>query len=72
MTRDLYFVYNILMKTLVLRLGNELYGDDGTGIHVIKELRSKIETEKKLSMEKTLPEIINKTIELVKQNNNND
>jgi hydrogenase maturation protease len=37
------------MKTLVLGLGNELYGDDGTGIHVIKELRSKIETEKKLS-----------------------
>ena len=37
------------MKTLVLGLGNELYGDDGTGIHVIKELRLKIETEKKLS-----------------------
>ncbi|MCK4337442.1 MAG: hydrogenase maturation protease [Candidatus Aminicenantes bacterium] len=37
------------MKTLVLGLGNELYGDDGAGIHVIKELRSKIETEKKLS-----------------------
>ena len=37
------------MKTLVLGLGNELYGDDGVGIHVIRELRSKIKKEKVLS-----------------------
>ena len=27
------------MKTLLLGLGNELYGDDGIGIHVIRRLR---------------------------------
>jgi len=37
------------MKTLVLGLGNELYGDDGAGIQVIRDLRSKIKKEKKLS-----------------------
>lgn len=30
------------MKTLVLGLGNELYGDDGVGIHVIRQLRKEI------------------------------
>ena len=29
------------MKTLVLGLGNELFGDDGVGIHVIRQLKKK-------------------------------
>jgi len=28
------------MKTLVLGMGNELYGDDGVGLHVIRRIRS--------------------------------
>jgi len=31
------------MKTLVLGLGNELYGDDGVGIHVVRQIRKKHE-----------------------------
>ncbi|MBN1270953.1 MAG: hydrogenase nickel incorporation protein HypB [Candidatus Aminicenantes bacterium] len=30
------------MKTLVLGLGNELYGDDGVGLHVVRFLRDEI------------------------------
>jgi len=30
------------VKTLLLGLGNELYGDDGIGIHVIRRLRTEI------------------------------
>jgi len=29
-------------KTLVLGLGNELYGDDGVGIHVVRQIKQKI------------------------------
>jgi hydrogenase maturation protease len=35
------------MKILVLGLGNELYGDDGVGIHVVRELRKEYESAKK-------------------------
>lgn len=35
------------MKTLILGLGNELYGDDGVGIHVVRELRKEFESAKK-------------------------
>jgi len=35
------------MKTLVLGLGNELYGDDGAGIHVVRKLKHKLEPQKK-------------------------
>jgi hydrogenase maturation protease len=35
------------MKTLVLGLGNELYGDDGVGIHVVRELGKEFESAKK-------------------------
>ncbi len=31
------------MKTLVLGLGNELFGDDGVGIHVVRALRKELE-----------------------------
>ena len=31
------------MKTLILGLGNELYGDDGVGIHVVRKLRHDFE-----------------------------
>ncbi len=34
------------MKTLVLGLGNELYGDDAAGIHVVRNLREELEAEK--------------------------
>lgn len=34
------------MKILVLGLGNELYGDDATGIHVVRNLREKSEARK--------------------------
>lgn len=34
------------MKTLVLGLGNELYGDDGVGIHVIRRLREECESQR--------------------------
>ena len=35
------------MKTLVLGLGNELYGDDGVGIHVVRKLKQELEPKKK-------------------------
>lgn len=31
------------MKTLLLGLGNELYGDDGVGIHVVRRIREEME-----------------------------
>ena len=34
------------MKTLVLGLGNELYGDDAVGIHVIRRLKKDLEDRK--------------------------
>jgi hydrogenase maturation protease len=34
------------MKILVLGMGNELYGDDAVGIHVIRSLRKELQTEK--------------------------
>ncbi|MFQ6069426.1 MAG: hydrogenase maturation protease [Candidatus Aminicenantales bacterium] len=34
------------MRTLVLGLGNELYGDDGIGIHVIRKLREGLKQQK--------------------------
>jgi len=34
------------MKTLVLGLGNELYGDDAVGIHVIRRLKKDLEDGK--------------------------
>ena len=37
------------MKTLVLGLGNELYGDDGIGIHVIRHLKKELEAVKEAS-----------------------
>jgi hydrogenase maturation protease len=36
-----------LMKTLVLGLGNELYGDDAVGIHVVRKLRKDFEKPEK-------------------------
>ena len=35
-----------MKKTLVLGLGNDLYGDDGVGIHVIHGLRKECESQK--------------------------
>jgi len=35
------------MKTLVLGLGNELYGDDGVGIHVVRKMRQDLQARKK-------------------------
>jgi len=35
------------MKTLVLGLGNELYGDDGAGIQVVRKLKQELEPQKK-------------------------
>ena len=37
------------MKTLVLGLGNELFGDDGVGIHVVRQLKNDIEASKRFS-----------------------
>ena len=34
------------MKTLVLGIGNELYGDDAVGIHVIRRLKKELQIEK--------------------------
>lgn len=34
------------MKTLILGLGNELYGDDGIGLHIVRILRKKVEAKK--------------------------
>ena len=34
------------MKTLVLGLGNELYGDDGTGIHAVRLLKKELKAKK--------------------------
>lgn len=36
------------IKTLVLGLGNELYGDDGTGIHVVRQVEKEYRTSKKV------------------------
>ena len=36
------------MKTLVLGLGNELYGDDGVGIHVVRKMRQDLQARKKI------------------------
>ncbi len=35
-------------KTLVLGLGNDLFGDDGVGIHVIRRMRAALENRKHL------------------------
>jgi len=35
------------MKTLVLGLGNDLYGDDGVGIYVVQHLRRELKSDKK-------------------------
>jgi hydrogenase maturation protease len=35
------------MRTLVLGLGNELYGDDGIGIHVIRRLKQELAKSRK-------------------------
>ena len=35
------------MKTLVLGLGNELYGDDGAGIQAVRKLRQELKLQKK-------------------------
>lgn len=37
------------MKTLVLGLGNELYGDDGAGLHVIRRINQDHSLQKKLT-----------------------
>ena len=37
------------MKTLVFGSGNELHGDDGVDIHVVRRLRHELETVKKTS-----------------------
>ena len=37
------------MTTLVLGIGNELYGDDAVGIHVIRYLKKEIRKEKQAS-----------------------
>jgi len=37
-----------MKKTLVLGLGNDLYGDDGVGLHVIRELRRRLDEDKHL------------------------
>jgi len=34
------------MKTLVLGVGNELYGDDGVGIYVVRKLKEELAAEK--------------------------
>ncbi len=36
------------MKTLVLGLGNELYGDDAVGIHVVRRLKQELESKEGL------------------------
>jgi len=36
-------------KTLVLGLGNDLYGDDGIGLHVVRELRRRLDEDEQLS-----------------------
>jgi hydrogenase maturation protease len=37
------------VKTLLLGLGNELYGDDGVGIDVVRKLREKAKKNKRLA-----------------------
>jgi hydrogenase maturation protease len=37
------------VKTLLLGLGNELYGDDGVGIYVVRRLREEVKKKKKLA-----------------------
>jgi hydrogenase maturation protease len=46
------------MKILVLGLGNELYGDDGAGIQVVRKLKQELEPQKK-----TLPWLENVNFE---------
>jgi len=36
------------MKTLVLGLGNELYGDDGIGIHIVRLARESLKTHQEI------------------------
>ena len=43
------------MKTLILGLGNELYGDDGVGVHVIRHLRK--EQEARSDWARTLDDV---------------
>jgi hydrogenase maturation protease len=38
-------------RTLVLGLGNELFGDDGVGIHVVRRFRQKAEEKNKALLE---------------------
>jgi len=38
------------VKTLLLGLGNELYGDDGVGIHVIRKIRQDVKRRKVLAV----------------------
>jgi len=38
------------MKTLVLWLGNELYGDEGVGIHAVRKLRHELKARKKMGL----------------------
>ena len=38
------------MKTLVLGLGNELYGDDGAGIHVVRRIKKDLMEMNKVSV----------------------
>jgi len=35
------------MKILVLGLGNDLYGDDGVGLHAVRQLKKELEAENK-------------------------
>ncbi|MFB0566340.1 MAG: hydrogenase maturation protease [Candidatus Aminicenantaceae bacterium] len=37
------------MKTLILGLGNELYGDDGVGLHVVRRLKRELKEKKNSS-----------------------
>lgn len=50
---NMYYRYPVsrdeLMKTLVLGLGNELYGDDAVGIHVVRKLRKDFKRPEKTS-----------------------
>ncbi len=41
------------MKTLILGLGNELFGDDGIGIHVIRELKRKSDFKSNIDLIET-------------------
>jgi hydrogenase maturation protease len=45
-------------KTLVLGLGNELYGDDGVGIHVVRQVKQKIEAYNTSSKDKNATDFL--------------